>query len=60
MNRRGAYFVSNEYLPVNASLAMSYVPWQPWGDLYDERTALERGTAFPSLDMPFLARGSIR
>ncbi len=37
-------------------LAMSYVPWQLWGDLYEERTALERGTAFPVLDLPFTGR----
>lgn len=38
------------------ALAMSYVPWQCWGDIYDERTALERGTAFPALDLPFCGR----
>lgn len=37
------------------SLAMSYVPWQRWGDMYDECAALERGTAFPALFMPFMA-----
>ena len=34
-------------------LAMAYVPWQMWEALYNEETALMRGTAFPSLFMPF-------
>lgn len=42
--------------PDGCPLAMCYVPWQPWDDVYDEKTALERGTAFPSLDLPFYAR----
>ena len=48
--------MTQAYLPVDAPLAMSYVPWQTWGPLYDEETALERGTAFPALDLPFTAR----
>ncbi|MDD2647326.1 MAG: spore coat associated protein CotJA [Eubacteriales bacterium] len=39
-----------------ASLAMAYVSWQTWCELYDEKTALMRGTAFPSLDLPFRGR----
>ena len=38
----------------NWPLAMAYVPWQQWCDLYDETKALERGTLFPDLDKPFL------
>lgn len=38
----------------NWALAMAYVPWQQWGDLYDEAVALQRGTLFPDLDKPFL------
>lgn len=34
-------------------LAMAYVPWQMWEALYNEKTALMRGTAFPSLFKPF-------
>jgi len=36
-------------------LAMAYVPLQAWGTIYDETTALLRGTVFPALDLPFLA-----
>lgn len=38
------------------ALAMSYVPWQRFGKLYNEKVALERGTAFPELDKPFMGR----
>lgn len=40
--------------PAKISLAMSYVPNQPFENLYDERTALSRGTLFKSLDFPFM------
>lgn len=39
--------------PAKISLAMSYVPDQPFENLYDETTALSRGTLFRSLDFPF-------
>lgn len=45
--------MNDSCLPEGVSFAMSYVPWQPWGALYDEKAALARGTAFPALDMPF-------
>lgn len=40
--------------PKNISLAMSYVPNQPFDNLYDAPTALSRGTLFKSLDFPFV------
>ena len=39
--------------PAKISLAMSYVPDQPFENLYDEKVALSRGTLFRSLDFPF-------
>lgn len=39
--------------PAKISLAMSYVPDQPFENLYDENVALSRGTLFRSLDFPF-------
>lgn len=41
------------------SLAMAYVPWQKWEQLYEDEKALSVGTAFPSLDLPFCGRGVI-
>ncbi|MCQ2470216.1 MAG: spore coat associated protein CotJA [Ruminococcus sp.] len=39
--------------PKKTPLAMAYVPFQEWGDVYDEDSAFERGTLFPVLDFPF-------
>ena len=38
------------------ALAMTYTPWQRWGETYDAPKALERGTLFPALDKPFAGR----
>ncbi len=35
------------------SLAMAYVPWQEYKDLYDPETAWRQGTLFQQLDLPF-------
>ena len=37
------------------SVAMAYVPWQQWGNIYDPKEALKRGTIFAELDLPFEA-----
>lgn len=37
-------------------LAMAYVPFQRWESLYEPYLALQRGTVFPSLDLPFCGR----
>lgn len=39
--------------PPKVSLAMAYVPYQNFENIYDDRKALERGTLFASLDLPF-------
>ncbi|HRR77944.1 MAG: spore coat associated protein CotJA [Ruminococcus sp.] len=39
--------------PENTPLAMAYVPYQQWGDVYDDDKALTQGTLFPELDLPF-------
>ncbi len=36
------------------ALAMAYVPYQPWENIYDSDIALSRGTIFQGLDKPFL------
>lgn len=38
-------------------LAMAYVPWQKMQSTYDADVALQRGTIFPELDLPFTAKG---
>ena len=46
--------MSETTFPQHVSLAMAYVPYQPFENLYDGDTALERGTLFKALDMPFM------
>lgn len=36
------------------TLAMAYVPSQPFGDLYSAEEGLSRGTLFAALDKPFV------
>ncbi len=45
--------------PKNTPLAMAYVPYQQWGQVYDDSEALSKGTLFPELDLPFTG-GSTR
>ncbi len=39
--------------PECTPLAMAYVPFQQWGEVYSEDDALEAGTLFPELNFPF-------
>ena len=38
-------------------LAMAYVPWQTWGEIFDICEGFQTGTVFEELDKPFLGRG---
>ena len=40
----------------NMVVAMAYVPMQQWERTYDLDVALDRGTIFPELDLPFCAK----
>lgn len=39
--------------PKNAPLAMAYVPFQEWGEVYTDDEAFPVGTLFPDLNYPF-------
>ena len=39
--------------PKNTPLAMAYVPFQQWGEVYSDDDALCMGTLFPDLNFPF-------
>ncbi len=39
------------------SIAMAYVPWQKYTELYPLDKALRAGTIFPCLDKPFIGKG---
>ena len=38
-------------------LAMAYVPWQEWRNIYKAEKAFQRGTIFEELDKPFRGTG---
>ena len=40
-------------------LAMSYVPMQKWEDIYAPAMALDRGTLFAKLDLPFIGKEAV-
>lgn len=42
--------------PPETPIGMCYVPFQQWETPYAENIALERGTMFPSLDLPFCGK----
>ena len=41
-------------------LAMSYIPWQQFRDLYEPEEGFGRGTIFAELDYPFVGKGNCR
>ena len=48
-------------LPEDTVSAMAYVPFQEFGDIYEDLKALECGTLFPVLNKPFTGkRGDLR
>ena len=46
--------------PQNTPVAMAYIPFQQFGQLYPFEKGLMRGTIFPDLDKPFLGGGAGR
>jgi hypothetical protein len=41
-------------------LAMAYVPFQRWGNLYNPEKGFSHGTIFQDLDFPFQGKGGCR
>lgn len=41
------------------SLAMAYVPFQQWRNIYDPELGIERGTIFAELDKPFIGEEAV-
>lgn len=48
--------IQEKPFPAETPIGMCYVPFQQWETPYAENVALERGTIFPSLDLPFLGK----
>ena len=42
------------------SLAMAYVPWQTWRNIYDAEKGFHCGTIFQELNLPFLGKGGVK
>lgn len=60
MSDSESYGKMPEFMPKMPSLGMAYVPYQTLNNtLYNEMKALERGTIFEDLDMPFTAKWSV-
>ena len=51
--RKGKCGSDNGYLHREVPIAMVYSPVQQWKELYDPHTALQAGTVFKELDLPF-------
>ena len=49
--------MANENSSQKMVLAMAYVPWQRWGNLYDLEQALIAGTIFADLNKPLRETG---
>jgi hypothetical protein len=56
-NNRNVENNSSSLFPENVSLAMAYVPYQNWQNIYDVENAFSAGTIFADLDKPFLGYG---
>lgn len=41
-------------------VAMQYVPWQHWNQIYNPEEGLKCGTIFPELNKPFRGKGACR
>ena len=47
--------VSARTMPIESMpIGMAYVPWQVWQKIYNDEVALDRGTIFHELDLPFI------
>ena len=58
MRKTAAPTAGTSGLPVDMPLAMAYVPFQQWGEVFDNGEALDNGTLFPDLVFPFMKGGS--
>ncbi len=52
------FIVPEGRFPKETPNAMSYVPFQEWEKTYPENKALEIGTIFPSLNLPYVQGGA--
>ena len=53
MNTNCPFCMVPDFMPRDPMLANSYVPYQTLNEVYCPDVALEQGTIFPELDMPY-------
>jgi len=54
MNRNNECFSKNKYEGIDSfPIAMAYVPWQYWENIYEADKGLKQGTIFKDLDKPY-------
>lgn len=46
--------------PARTPVAMAYIPFQQFGQLYSPEQSLNYGTLFPDLNKPFLGGGAFK
>lgn len=56
-NNKEAQIIAPSPFPENVSLAMAYVPYQNWENIYDVENGFSAGTIFADLDKPFSGYG---
>lgn len=53
VNNGMMYPAKKSRFPEHTPLAMAYVPFQEWSEVYSEEKAFDAGTLFPELNLPF-------
>lgn len=46
--------------PKDTPLAMAYIPFQHWDEVYEAEVGFSRGTIFPALDKPFIGEEAVK
>ena len=49
---------TRDFFPANMPIAMAYVPWQKWQNIYEPSRALKNGTIIEELNKPFSGKGA--
>lgn len=60
MNKKDC-FLEGKYSGIDSfPIAMAYVPWQTWENIYEADMGLKQGTIFKELDKPFVCGRGVR
>ncbi len=59
-NTKSSYEGDKNFRQCNCSYAQAYVPYEKICGLYSKQEALDKGTAFPELNMPYVKGANLR